>query len=91
MKYSLGLNGKNVLITGAAGGIGLECAKGFLENGAAVFLCDLDENVLEKACRTLEESYPGSKIAFAPCDITNEADIENALDAAERRKRSSAQ
>lgn len=84
MKYSLGLNGKNVLITGAAGGIGLECAKGFLENGAAVFLCDLDENVLAKACRTLEESYPGSKLAFAPCDITKEADIENALDAAEK-------
>ena len=84
MKYSLGLNGKNVLITGAAGGIGLECVKGFLENGAAVFLCDLDENVLAEACRTLGESYPGARVAYAVCDVTKEADIENALDAAEK-------
>lgn len=83
MEYTLDLNGKNVLITGAAGGIGLECAKGFLENGAAVFLCDLDESLLERACRTLKESYPEAKLGFAPCDITKEADVEASLSKAE--------
>lgn len=83
MDYTLNLKGKNVLITGAAGGIGLECTKGFLENGAAVFLCDLDEKALEESCRTLKEDFPGGKISFAPCDITSAADIEKTLEKAE--------
>ena len=74
---------QTILITGAAGGIGLECTKGFLENGAAVFLCDLDEKALEESCRTLKEDFPGGKIAFAPCDITLAADIEKTLEKAE--------
>lgn len=84
MKYSLDFNAKSVLITGGAGGIGLECAKGFLENGASVFICDLDEGALEKAGLELSKSFPGAKIAFARCDITKPEDIEAALEKAEK-------
>ena len=53
MNYNLDLFEKNVLVTGGAGGIGLSCAKGFLENKAAVILCDLSESALEKAEKEL--------------------------------------
>ena len=34
MDYTFRLSGKNVVVTGAAGGIGLEITKGLLQNGA---------------------------------------------------------
>lgn len=84
MGYTLDLNEKIALITGAAGGIGFECAKGFLENGASVFLCDLDEAALSLAAEKLKGEFSPSKIAFSRCDITNENDIRSTLEKAEK-------
>lgn len=84
MNYSLGLNGKNVLITGATGGIGLECVKGFLENGASVFLCDINEAALADSVKALSEAYPAAKVAYSVCDVTKDEDIESALEAVEK-------
>lgn len=83
MSYKLDLNEKIALITGAAGGIGVECAKGFLENGASVFLCDLNETALSETAEKLQKEYPASKVAFARCDITKDEDVEAALKKAE--------
>jgi len=83
MNYKLDFTGKTALITGAAGGIGFECAKGFLENNASVFLCDLNESALSAAAEELLKQYPGAKVAFSRCDITSEADIESALQSAQ--------
>jgi NAD(P)-dependent dehydrogenase (short-subunit alcohol dehydrogenase family) len=41
--YSLGLEGKGVVVTGGAGGIGSEVARSFAEAGARVAVVDLDE------------------------------------------------
>lgn len=48
-----GLSGKVAAITGAASGIGLECAKTFLTAGARVVLVDRAEDRLKKACSEL--------------------------------------
>lgn len=42
-------SGKTIVITGAAGGIGLACAKTFLHHGASVHLVDIDEQRLGDA------------------------------------------
>lgn len=39
----LGINGLRVLVTAGAGGIGLETARAFAEEGAKVHVCDVDE------------------------------------------------
>lgn len=47
------LNGKVAAITGAASGIGLECAKAMLFQGAKVFLVDRAEKKLKSICEEL--------------------------------------
>ena len=67
------LSGKTALITGAAGGMGAEVAKRFCEEGASVFVCDVNREEGEKTAAsigaifiqldvTAEESW---KAAFA--------------------------
>ncbi|MEL6202555.1 MAG: SDR family oxidoreductase [Pseudomonadota bacterium] len=49
------LDGKVAAVTGAASGIGLECAKSFLDAGAAVVLIDYAEERLAEICAELGE------------------------------------
>ncbi|MFH1880861.1 MAG: SDR family NAD(P)-dependent oxidoreductase, partial [Bacillota bacterium] len=46
LKNLFSLEGKVVLITGAAGGIGAELAKGMAGVGASIANCDVDEKRL---------------------------------------------
>ncbi len=43
----LGLGGSRVLVTAGAGGIGRAIVDAFLEEGARVFACDVDEDALK--------------------------------------------
>ncbi|OQE26506.1 hypothetical protein PENSTE_c005G09542 [Penicillium steckii] len=43
------LENKNTIITGAAGGIGLETAILFLREGASILMTDVNTSALEKA------------------------------------------
>ncbi len=44
------LNGRVAAVTGAASGIGFECAKHMIGAGITVFLVDRDENALAEKC-----------------------------------------
>ena len=72
----LEIEGRAALLTGAAGGIGLETARALHDRGASVALFDLDRGETEAAARSIgERAFP---IAG---DVTDEASVRLAVDA----------
>ncbi|KAF2098287.1 NAD(P)-binding protein [Rhizodiscina lignyota] len=75
------LSGKNALITGAAGGIGLETAVLFAREGANVLLADISGPALEKGLAKLKEAVPSAnKLASTICDVSKESDVAAAVE-----------
>jgi 3-oxoacyl-[acyl-carrier protein] reductase len=56
--------GSAAIVTGAAGGIGLACARGLAAEGARVFLADLDATEVEAAAVEV-----GGEAAAGVCDV----------------------
>ena len=71
--------GKIVYITGAASGIGLATAKLFAENGASLFLVDLDQETLVSEVEKLREQFK-TGIAFQVVDVTAEKEVEKSFE-----------
>jgi len=74
-----GLNGKRVLITGGASGIGAATAARFLEEGSAVCVLDRDAKANDK----IQQHLPGLSGALA-ADVSNLKQVEAAFDDALR-------
>lgn len=68
-KFSL--NGKNALITGAAGLLGLEHASALLEVGCSVVLTDINSTELSEKKDFLIKKYPNSMVITKVMDVTN--------------------
>jgi len=64
------LKNKTAIITGAARGIGLACAKRFIAEGAKVVLADIDEREGASVAKTL-----GSATHFIRCDVGNAKEV----------------
>lgn len=67
------LEGKRVLITGGAQGIGFEMALKFADRGAQIVIADIDEEKLEQA--KTELSARGVVVSGFQVDVTNPASI----------------
>ena len=72
------LDGRIVLITGAAGGIGAACARRLAAEGARLVLADLDGPAVERLAGELGQ-------VAVQCDVTVRADIDRMVDTAYRR------
>ena len=66
------LDNKVAIITGGAGSIGITTAKLFLEEGAKVWLVDMNEDALKKAA----EELGGKNVKYTAADVTKSEDVK---------------
>lgn len=66
----LNLEGLRVIITAGAGGIGKAAAQAFLDEGARVFICDIDQDALDLVASEQPE------IGTCICDVSDEASVD---------------
>jgi 3-hydroxybutyrate dehydrogenase len=79
----MSLNNKVAIVTGAAGGIGRDIARAFLEAGAKVAIADLD---FAAAAGTADELDPsGTRALPLAMDVTDEAQVDAGTDEAAAR------
>lgn len=69
------LENKTVLITGAAGSIGMGTARACYNEGANLALADIDMETLEKNAR--EAGFSPERLLLIPCDVREEAQVKN--------------
>lgn len=83
----LQLEDQHILITGGSKGIGLACARGFLDEGARVTLVSRDPAHLEAAAQALRAGIAAApqRVQVHAADLRDPAAALAALDAAEQR------
>jgi NAD(P)-dependent dehydrogenase (short-subunit alcohol dehydrogenase family) len=74
------LKDKVVLVTGGASGLGAACVRLFCQSGARAVVADLNSEVGEKLVAEL-----GASAAFVKTNVTEEADLQNAIQTAQAR------
>lgn len=78
------LTGHVALITGATGGIGAAIARLFVAEGAAVALLDRAQPPLDALTAELAIAIVGAEVSTHPADITRDAEVAAAVNAAAR-------
>lgn len=71
--------GKSVVITGGAAGIGLGIARGFLAEGATVLISDFRPDILAGAAGELAAEF-GERVLSHPADVRDAAQIKAIFD-----------
>tara|TARA_Y100001978_G_scaffold74466_1_gene66740 strand:+ start:19236 stop:20057 length:822 start_codon:yes stop_codon:yes gene_type:complete len=70
------LKSRNYLITGGAGLLGYQHARGILQNNGNPILLDISDSMLSKTKKKLEDEY-SSEVRTYLCDITIENNVQN--------------
>ena len=58
MSMELSVQGKNAIVTGAAGNIGEACVRALAAAGANVLVADMDAAAAERTAEKLQKEYP---------------------------------
>ncbi len=72
------LDGKAVIVTGGAQGIGAELVRTFTQQGAAVVIADVNEE--GSLALAGELSAGGARVVAQRCDITSETDVDQLVE-----------
>ncbi|KAI0111051.1 NAD(P)-binding protein [Hypoxylon sp. NC0597] len=76
------LAGKNAIITGGAGGIGLETSILFAKEGANVLMADISGPALEKAKAKVQQLVPhAGRVETIVCDVSKEDQVKATVEA----------
>ncbi|KAJ3548271.1 hypothetical protein NM208_g1084 [Fusarium decemcellulare] len=75
------LAGKNAIVTGAAGGVGLETTVLMLQEGASVLMADINDAALKKALDKVHSVVPkhDGQVHTQVVDVSKESDVEAAV------------
>lgn len=79
----LGLVGKRVVVTGAAGGLGRAFAQGFAEAGAAVLIADIDEAGASQTAQMISDT--GGTAFATRVDVTDPSSVHGLAETAAAR------
>lgn len=74
------IKGSVTLVTGGASGLGKATVERLIKLGGRVVLCDLPTSKGQEVAQAL-----GDNVAFAPVDVTSEADVNAALDLTKKK------
>ncbi|KAI6913348.1 hypothetical protein KC334_g1497 [Hortaea werneckii] len=76
--------GKTALITGACGGLGRDIAQTFLQLGANVVVCDVNDQLISDFNEKVVSAYPECVLAVK-CDVTDETALDELFQQAENK------
>lgn len=76
------IKGTVALVTGGASGLGAATARRLFDAGASVVLVDLPRSAGEEYAAALNATSSGQQAVFSAADVTDEAQIQAAIDAA---------
>ncbi|QOT18273.1 SDR family NAD(P)-dependent oxidoreductase [Paenarthrobacter sp. YJN-5] len=76
------IKGTVALVTGGASGLGAATARRLFDAGASVVLVDLPQSAGEEFAAELNATSSGQQAVFSAADVTDEAQIQAAIDAA---------
>jgi len=69
----LGLQGKNIIVTGGGSNIGRAIVYAFAAEGANIAIAELAPAQGEAVAAEVAQSYPGSRVKVIPADVTDRA------------------
>lgn len=75
---STALDGRRVVVTGGARGIGYAIARAAAASGASVALLDLDQAELDRAASELQAEVSGARVLTHICDVTSYEQVSSA-------------
>ena len=77
LKIRFGLEGRVVVVTGGAQGIGEACARRLVADGAAVALWDVDDGHGQSLAAAL--AAEGARVSYQHCNVAVKAEVDAAL------------
>ena len=72
------LAGSRILVTGGARGLGLACARRFLQEGAHVLVADKDGEEGRRAVAAI--GFPADRVGFVECDLSTRDQVALAIE-----------